>query len=148
MKKSPELAKKKRESSPAPVVVPSRPSGPVAPVPAPTPGGAPTVATVSTGSAAEGEQLYNTYCIACHQAAGEGKVGFAPFIRNPHFLTMTSDEFLRNSILQGDLVVAEERLRERFPSSTGYRTFLIDAPAARADAVRDRLTRAFADLGL
>jgi putative ABC transport system permease protein len=32
---------------------------------------------------------------------------------------------LRNSILQGNLIVAEERLQGRFPSASGYRMFLL-----------------------
>ena len=56
---------------------------------------------VSTGAARTGETLYNTYCVACHQPEGKGKVGFAPYIRNPDFLAITSDEFLRHTIVQG-----------------------------------------------
>ena len=32
-----------------------------------------------------------------------------------------------NSILQGNLVVSEQQLQDRFPSASGYRMFLIDA---------------------
>ncbi|MBK8977235.1 MAG: FtsX-like permease family protein [Planctomycetes bacterium] len=53
-----------------------------------------------------------------------------------------------DSILQGNLVVAERHLEERFPSATGYRMFLIDAPKAQVDAVTAGLTRAFLDIGL
>lgn len=61
-----------------------------------------SVALVSVkGSATKGEEIYNNFCIACHQAGGEGKVGFAPFIRNPHFLALTTDDFLRKSIVNG-----------------------------------------------
>ncbi len=55
----------------------------------------------AAGSVAEGELVYNANCVACHQSEGQGKVGFAPFIRNPHFLAITSDEFLRATIVQG-----------------------------------------------
>jgi cbb3-type cytochrome c oxidase subunit III len=55
----------------------------------------------TTPSAANGETIYNTYCVACHQADGHGKVGFAPFIRNPDFLGLASDDFLRTTILAG-----------------------------------------------
>ena len=54
---------------------------------------------------------------------------------------------VQNSILQGNLVVAEEQLKARFPSAAGYRMFLIDAPAARAPAVASRLTSALEDIG-
>jgi len=53
-----------------------------------------------------------------------------------------------NSILQGSLVVAERRMQERFASVTGYRMFLIDAPAERAKDVESTLTNAFEDIGL
>ena len=53
-----------------------------------------------------------------------------------------------NSILQGNLVIADRHLRERFPSASGFRMFLIDAPADRADVVAAVLTRAFEDIGL
>lgn len=52
-----------------------------------------------------------------------------------------------NSILQGNLVVAERHLERRFPSASGYRMFLIDAPAERAAQVSRNLTRALADIG-
>ncbi len=54
---------------------------------------------------------------------------------------------IRNSILQGNLVVDEERLKARFPSASGYRTFLIDTPERRAHAVASDLTRALQDIG-
>ncbi len=53
-----------------------------------------------------------------------------------------------NSILQGNLVIAEEELVKRFPSAAGYRMFLIDAPPDRLDEVSSELTRALQDAGL
>ena len=53
-----------------------------------------------------------------------------------------------NSILQGNLVIAESHFERRFPSASGYRMFLIDAPAVRTDQVAADLTRAMADIGL
>ena len=55
----------------------------------------------TVASAQAGEALYNIYCLACHQAGGIGKVGFAPFIRNHDFLSLASDDFLRQTILTG-----------------------------------------------
>ena len=87
------LGKPHDPKSPEVVVVP--PSGnsgsALAPAPAPSPSDpAPApVVTVSTGSPEKGEALYNTNCMACHQPEGKGKVGFAPYIRNPDFLAMT-----------------------------------------------------------
>lgn len=61
----------------------------------------PAATTVSLASAGKGEELFNAYCIACHQPGGHGKVGFAPDVRNPDFLALASDEFLRRTIVQG-----------------------------------------------
>ncbi len=55
---------------------------------------------------------------------------------------------LADSILQGDLVIAERRFEGLFPSESGYRAFLVDAPAGRAPAVSALLARALADVGL
>ena len=38
---------------------------------------------------------------------------------------------LRDSVLQGELVMAEEQFVRLFPSQAGYRFFLIDAPDVR-----------------
>ncbi|MCF6314462.1 MAG: c-type cytochrome [Verrucomicrobiales bacterium] len=48
-----------------------------------------------------GETTFNSLCVACHQAGGIGKVGFAPGIRNHDFLALASDDYLRNSIRAG-----------------------------------------------
>ena len=53
-----------------------------------------------------------------------------------------------NSILQGSLLISEERFVERFPDTRGYRTFLVDAPANRAVQVADALSRGLQDRGL
>jgi putative ABC transport system permease protein len=55
---------------------------------------------------------------------------------------------LANSVLQGNLVIAENEFIRLFPSQTGYRFFLIDAPANRASAVAAELTRQLSDYGL
>jgi ABC-type antimicrobial peptide transport system permease subunit len=55
---------------------------------------------------------------------------------------------LAGSMLQGNIVVAEQHLVEKYPSSGGYRFFLIDAPADRAAAVAEELSRALQDRGL
>ncbi len=55
---------------------------------------------------------------------------------------------LAGSMLQGNLLVAEEHFERRFPSESGYRMFLIDAPAERAAAVSEHLSEALADVGL
>ena len=52
------------------------------------------------------------------------------------------------SILQGSLVISEANFVRLFPEASGYRVFLIDAPAERADAVAAALSRALEDRGL
>jgi ABC-type antimicrobial peptide transport system permease subunit len=55
---------------------------------------------------------------------------------------------LANSILQGSLLIDEKRFLERFPSETGYRMFLVDAPSKESNRVEKTLTRAMQDAGL
>lgn len=53
-----------------------------------------------------------------------------------------------NSILQGNLIIAEDEFTARFPSEAGYRYFLVDAPTNRVADVSATLTRALRDFGL
>ncbi len=55
---------------------------------------------------------------------------------------------IANSILQGSLLIDEKRFLDRFPSETGSRMFLIDAPSNRAAQVEKTLNRALQDAGL
>ena len=55
---------------------------------------------------------------------------------------------LENSILQGSLLIAEEKFIKRFPSEVGYRMLLIDAPQEKADAVAAHLSERLTDFGL
>ncbi len=55
---------------------------------------------------------------------------------------------LSNSILQGNLLVAESRLVARFPDINGYRMFLVATPAAAASNVAEILETTFRDEGL
>ena len=57
-------------------------------------------------------------------------------------------DLIPRSILQGYLIVGEDDFKQRFPSQSGYRVFLIDAPPDRAAAVRQSLERALADYGM
>jgi putative ABC transport system permease protein len=57
------------------------------------------------------------------------------------------DATLSDSVLQGSLAIDEEAFLLRHPSASGYRMFLIDAPAGRAEAVATELTRALQDYG-
>lgn len=55
---------------------------------------------------------------------------------------------LKNSILQGSLLISEEQFMDRFPSEEGYRLFLIDAPGDRHGDVRAAWKRAGRNKGL
>jgi len=55
---------------------------------------------------------------------------------------------LESSVLQGSLVIAENEFMARFPSESGYRAFLIDAPPKKTAAVEQTLTSGLRDFGL
>lgn len=55
---------------------------------------------------------------------------------------------LKGSMLQGLVLIPEHRFIEKFPNSAGYRFFLIDCPASKAEAVREHLTAQLGDRGL
>jgi len=56
---------------------------------------------VNAAQIAQGQTTFNTYCIACHQEGGMGKVGFAPALRNADFLALASDDYLHATIRAG-----------------------------------------------
>lgn len=53
-----------------------------------------------------------------------------------------------NSILQGSLIISRKNFEERFPSTAGYRAFLVEAPAGRTEDVSRALTESMWDSGL
>lgn len=53
-----------------------------------------------------------------------------------------------NSILQGNLVIDEAEFVKRFPSESGYRALLVDAPSNRVSEVSAALSRGLQDAGL
>jgi len=56
---------------------------------------------------------------------------------------------LATSILQGNIVIAEDAFLRLYPDAGGYRYFLLDSPdPEKADATAAHLTRMFGDLGL
>ena len=55
---------------------------------------------------------------------------------------------LANSVLQGNLIISETEFLKHFPDESGYRIFLIDAPATNATAVAAEFTRAMSDTGI
>jgi ABC-type antimicrobial peptide transport system permease subunit len=55
---------------------------------------------------------------------------------------------LATTILQGGLLIDEDRFIERFPSESGYKMFLIDAPPERAVEVAAYVSERLEDFGL
>ena len=55
---------------------------------------------------------------------------------------------LSNSILQGSLFIDEAQFKKRFPSVSGYRSFLIDAPWDKLDETKKKLNEALGDVGI
>jgi putative ABC transport system permease protein len=55
---------------------------------------------------------------------------------------------LAGSVLQGSLVISEADFRRLYPSASGYRVFLVDAPPGREGAVSRAFTAALQDFGL
>jgi putative ABC transport system permease protein len=55
---------------------------------------------------------------------------------------------IANSILQGSLLIDEKAFLNAFPSESGYRMFLIDAPSNSVTQVAAALSRALQDAGL
>jgi hypothetical protein len=53
----------------------------------------------------------------------------------------------KTSIFQSELIIAEDRFLEHFPSRSGYGVFLIDAPWERAEPVAQALESALAPFG-
>lgn len=62
-------------------------------------------------------------------------------------LTFRVAGLLSNSILQGSLLLSEADFERYFPNVSGYRYFLIDAPADRSDAVAQILEDKLSDQG-
>jgi len=53
-----------------------------------------------------------------------------------------------SSILQGSLVISDANFRRLFPSASGYRAMLVDAPPSEAERIRRDLMSALANSGL
>ncbi|HLX63591.1 MAG TPA: ABC transporter permease [Planctomycetota bacterium] len=63
----------------------------------------------------------------------------------PHRLKLVGA--LENSILQGNILIAEDQFLSLYPSESGYRYFLIDAPEPESAAVAKTLADALQDSG-
>ena len=55
---------------------------------------------------------------------------------------------LPSSILQGSLVMSEKNLVDKFPSTAGFKMFLVDVPHGQAGAVAEELTRGLRNRGM
>jgi len=55
---------------------------------------------------------------------------------------------LQSSILQGNLLIAEDEFVKRFPSEDGYRMFLVDIAGQDVDKVLEKLSARLTDFGL
>ena len=55
---------------------------------------------------------------------------------------------LKNSVIQGSLIISEDEFIKRFPSEDGYRLLLIDTPQEKTEAVADLLSTRLQDYGL
>ncbi len=53
-----------------------------------------------------------------------------------------------NATFQGSLLMSETHFTRLFPERSGYRTFFVNTPLGKTDAVRRELTRALEDSGL
>ncbi len=54
---------------------------------------------------------------------------------------------LRDSVFQRELIISEQNFKQAFPQEQGYRLYLIDAPAARLDALSAQLEDGLSDYG-
>jgi ABC-type antimicrobial peptide transport system permease subunit len=52
-----------------------------------------------------------------------------------------------SSVLQGNLLIAEENFVRLFPNEAGYREFLVDAPVGRGESVAAVLSKGLQDVG-
>ncbi|MBN1479429.1 FtsX-like permease family protein [candidate division KSB1 bacterium] len=55
---------------------------------------------------------------------------------------------LANSIFQGNVIIAEDKFIEKYPSVGGYRLLLVDAPFSQQDQLSQKLSWTFQDQGL
>jgi len=55
---------------------------------------------------------------------------------------------LANSVFQGNIIISEKTFIQKYPSLSGYRLFLFDAPPEKVENVADSLSWALQDQGL
>ncbi|MBN2023567.1 MAG: FtsX-like permease family protein [Pirellulales bacterium] len=108
---------------------------------------------LETGAGREGEgppvpvvMDKNTANYALHLWRGLGEGYTLPLAAGPG-VPMTVAGLLDNSLMQGDLLIAENEFLGLFPDQSGCRFFLIEAPPERAEAARAALERTLGDYG-
>ena len=55
---------------------------------------------------------------------------------------------LANSVFQGNIIISENAFLQKYPSISGYRIFLVDAPSERVADISDNLAWVLQDQGL
>ena len=55
---------------------------------------------------------------------------------------------LANSVFQGNIIISEEAFVQKYPSTSGYRLFLVDTPPEAVEEIADNLVWAMQDQGL
>jgi ABC-type antimicrobial peptide transport system permease subunit len=80
-----------------------------------------------------------------HLAVGDDFV-FTPEGRDPIRLRIVGT--LADSVLQSELIVAEDQFVRLFPQHEGYRIWMIDAPEADAQAITTHLENRLSDFGV
>ncbi|MBX7168501.1 MAG: ABC transporter permease [Pirellulales bacterium] len=63
-------------------------------------------------------------------------------------ITLEVVGLLQNSILQGDVLIAESQFKRLFPAQSGFRILLVDAPPQDAAAVQQALESNLSDFGV
>ncbi|MCE5328676.1 MAG: ABC transporter permease [Planctomycetaceae bacterium] len=87
----------------------------------------------------------NTITYALHSAIGQ-TIAITDDWGKPLKIRLVGS--LRNSILQGSLVISEKHFVRHFASEGGYRSFLIETPAADRAAIASALSETYQDYGL
>jgi putative ABC transport system permease protein len=88
----------------------------------------------------------NTAMYSLHLYRGIGEEFKVKYEDGPE-LTFKVAGLLSNSILQGGLIIGERDFLARFPGTSGYRFFLVQAPEERLAAVKDALGDRLSDQG-
>ncbi len=55
---------------------------------------------------------------------------------------------LANSVFQGNIIISERIFLEKYPTTSGYRLFLVDAPPERSSEVANAISWSMEDIGL